>query len=572
MRRTPDVVDPRYSSQSRTERLIAVLRVVLAAGSLYAIWLDPTQPAKYEATTYTLLNVYLAYAALLAVMVLASRVALPSLGLVTHAVDLVAFTVFIFLTEGPPVSPFFVYFTFALLCATLRWQWQGAVWTAALSLTAFVGMGLTTTDVVHDELLNRFIIRGVYLSIAAVLFVYMGVYEHRLRREVARLAAQAPRASGDADTVARTALEHVASVLDAPRVVMVWEESEEPWRCLAAWSGGRFDTERTSSVDGRAPVAAAVEGKAFLCPDAAVPDATVVYTVAGGFRRWYGAPLDPAFRERFTIRRLLSFPLAGEGWEGRLFVLDKKTLTSDDLVVGGIVADHVIARLDHFYLVRRLQQAAALRERVRLARDLHDGLLQSLAGTALQLAGVRRTVVDDPAAAAARLDDIITAIAGEQRALRTFIRDLRPIPPLVTPAPSALRGKLDSLVARFSSQWNVAVEIRADRLPDGIPAAIEGEMLHIVHEALVNAARHGRASAVQVDVAVDASSMALRIADNGRGFPFTGRHDFTALMAANRGPRSLEERIASLGGTLSVDSSAAGACLEIRVPLVPAAV
>ncbi len=571
MSRTPDVVDPRYSSQSRTERLIAVLRVVLAAGSLFAIWLDPTQPAKYEATTYTLLNVYLAYAALLAVMVLASRVALPSLGLVTHAVDLVAFTVFIFLTEGPPVSPFFVYFTFALVCATLRWQWQGAVWTAAVSLVAFIGMGLTT-DVVHDELLNRFIIRGVYLGIAAVLFVYMGVYEQRLRREVARLAAQAPRASGDAGTVARTALEHVASVLDAPRVVMVWEESEEPWRRLAAWSGGRFETERSSSVDGRALVAAAVEGKAFLCPDAAAPDATVVYTVAGGFRRWYGGPLDAAFRERFTIRRLLSFPLAGEGWEGRLFVLDKKTMTSDDLVVGGIVADHVIARLDHFYLVRRLQQAAALRERVRLARDLHDGLLQSLAGTALQLESVRRTVVDEPAAAAARLDDIIAAIAGEQRALRTFIRDLKPIPPLAMPAPSALRGKLETLVARFSSQWNVAVEIRADRLPDGIPAAIEGEVLHIVHEALVNAARHGRASAVQVDVAVDASSIALRIADNGRGFPFTGRHDFTALMAANRGPRSLEERIASLGGALSVDSSAAGACLEIRVPLVPAAV
>ena len=571
MSRTPDVVDPRYSSQSRTERLIAVLRVILAAGSLYAIWLDPTQPAKYEATTYTLLNVYLAYAALLAVAVLASRVAVPSLGLVTHAVDLVAFTVFIFLTEGPPVSPFFVYFTFALMCATLRWQWQGAVWTAGVSLAAFVGLGFTT-DVVHDELLNRFIIRGVYLGIAAVLFVYMGVYEQRLRREVSRLAAQAPRASSDADTAARTAMEHVASVLDAPRVVMVWEESEEPWRRVAAWSGGRFETERTSSVDGRALVAAAVEGKAFLCPDAAAPDATVVYTVAGGFRRWYGGPLDPAFRERFTVRRLLSFPLAGEGWEGRLFVLDKSTLTSDDLVVGGIVADHVIARLDHFYLVRRLQQAAALRERGRLARDLHDGLLQSLAGTALQLESVRRTVVDEPAAAAARLDDIIASIAGEQRALRTFIRDLKPIPPLAAPAPSALRGKLEALASRFSSQWNVAVEIRADRLPDGIPAAIEGEMLHLVHEALVNAARHGRASAVQVDVAVDASSIMLRIADNGRGFPFTGRHDFTALMAANRGPRSLEERIASLGGTLSVESSAAGACLDIRVPLVPAAV
>ena len=114
-------MDVPYSPQNRGERLITIARVVLAAFSFLAIWLDPSEPAKYAQIAYTLLANYLAYALLVAVLVWSANIPLKRLPLITHAFDLVAFAFFIYFTEGP-TSPFFVYMVFALLCATIRWR------------------------------------------------------------------------------------------------------------------------------------------------------------------------------------------------------------------------------------------------------------------------------------------------------------------------------------------------------------------------------------------------------------------------------------------------------------------
>src|SRR5262245_26912617 len=129
-----------YSSQSRVERLIAAGRAILAASSLFAIWLNPSEPLKHAHVAYTLLALYLVYAVLLGAWVWSTADSLARLRLASHVVDLAAFTVFMYFTEGP-TSPFFLYFVFALVCATLRWQWRGTPWTAAASLAAFPAVG-----------------------------------------------------------------------------------------------------------------------------------------------------------------------------------------------------------------------------------------------------------------------------------------------------------------------------------------------------------------------------------------------------------------------------------------------
>jgi hypothetical protein len=120
-----------YFPQSRAARLIATGRVVFAAVSLFAIWLDPAAPAKYAEITYTLLVAYVLYALLLAAIVWRVDAPLRGVCWITHAGDLLMFSIFMYLTEGP-TSPFFVYFLFSLLCATLYWQWRGIMWTAVV--------------------------------------------------------------------------------------------------------------------------------------------------------------------------------------------------------------------------------------------------------------------------------------------------------------------------------------------------------------------------------------------------------------------------------------------------------
>src|SRR5207247_10314028 len=102
----------------------------------------------------------------------------------------------------------------------------------------------------------------------------------------------------------------------------------------------------------------------------------------------------------------------------------KPGMTSNDLVLGEIIARQMAARMDHFYLVQRLHQAASLEERLRLARDLHDGLLQSLTAAALQLEAVRGLLAEKPEMARDCLLEVQRLIAAEQRDLRAIVREL----------------------------------------------------------------------------------------------------------------------------------------------------
>src|SRR5688572_10458435 len=217
-----------YSFEARTERLISAGRVVLAASSLLAIWLDPSEPAKYAALAYFSLVAYLLYALGIALLVWGSYRPLRRLQLITHVFDLGVFLVFMYFTEGP-TSPFFVYFIFSILCASLRWQWGGALWTAVVLLAAFLGMGVYAGEVLQDPQfeLNRFIIRSVYLGVVATLLGYLGAHEFQRRSQLSRLAAWS-RESPVENVIARL-LEHVAGILEAPRVTLAWEEPEEPW-------------------------------------------------------------------------------------------------------------------------------------------------------------------------------------------------------------------------------------------------------------------------------------------------------------------------------------------------------
>jgi hypothetical protein len=87
-------MDSPYSSQSRAERVIATGRVMLAAFSLLAIWLDPSGPSQYAQVAYGLLAAYVCYGVAVAWLVWRARAPLGALRLVTHVLDLAIFSVF----------------------------------------------------------------------------------------------------------------------------------------------------------------------------------------------------------------------------------------------------------------------------------------------------------------------------------------------------------------------------------------------------------------------------------------------------------------------------------------------
>jgi len=213
--------------------------------------------------------------------------------------------------------------------------------------------------------------------------------------------------------------------------------------------------------------------------------------------------------------------------------------------------------------------AVASEERIRLARDLHDGVLQALTGIGLRLAAVRTLLEKDPRAAREALEPVQRLLTLEQRDLRFFIQELKP-----RPRPSgevSLAFRVTELVHRIELEWGLRAELRTEGLEEPIPESLARQVYHVVREALVNAARHGEASAVRLEIRRQSEERAedrlvITVADNGRGFPFQGRLSHAELAAGRLGPRNLFERVSSLQGTLELESSAAGARLEIALP------
>ncbi len=522
-------MDTLHSPQSRAERLIAAGRVVLAASSLFAVWLDPTEPVKYAGVAYSLLVAYVIYSSFIAILVWRLDAPAGRLRTVTHAVDLAFFSLFISFTAGP-ASPFTAYFVFSMVCATLRWQWRGVLWTAVASIGAFLAVALLFTEIPAAGGVEayRLVVRVVYLGVMAVLLGYLGAHEERTRHEISQLAAWPRLVPQRLEPAVRMMVEHAARVLGAPHVLLAWVETEEPWLYIASWKDGELQWSRES-------------------PEAFNP-------LVG-------------LRERFGAVPVLGVPLRSHHFEGHLLFLGKRGMTSDDLLLGEAVGGMVAAQLDSVYLSRSLAESAATEERIRLARDLHDGVLQSLTGVGLRLEAVRRLIEEGGDGASHEVEKVISLLALEQRDLRFFIQELQPQPVDPSGGSTGLTRQVTDLVQRLELEWGLRVELETDGLDAEVPEGLEREIYHIVREAMVNAVRHGEASLVHVEIRARGDRITVTVADNGSGFPFEGRYSHAELVRRNLGPRTLRERVSALNGTVALDSSRSGARLEILLPL-----
>lgn len=478
------------------------------------------------------------------------------------------FAIIMFFTQGP-TSPFFVYFVFSLVCATLRWHWRGTLWTAIVSLAVVVLMAFYPMHLIRDPNfeMNRFIIRIVYLIVVAVMLGCLGAYEGKLREDLGRLAAWPRTITSEAAVMLRGTLEHAAGILAAPRMILAWEEEEEPWLHLAAWSEGEFDYSRESPGIFGNLVAEPLTATNFFCPDARRPEPVAFYISSANLQKWQGNPLDSRLQGRFAIGAVLSLKLRGKNFEGFIYALDKPKMTSDDLVLGEIIAHEVTNRLEQFYLFRQLQQAVVMEERIRLARDLHDGLLQSLTGMALQLETALRLLESDPKTAQQRLRKIQDLTVQEQRNLRFLIQGLKPGLLNLPEVGPNLTASLEELRKEVEQRWGLRVELDMAPLGPEIQGTMRREIYFIVHEALVNAARHSAASTIRGKLTVERTQVNITVSNNGHGFPFLGRYGHSSLIALNLGPVTLKERISNLSGSLTIESTEFGSRLEITLPL-----
>lgn len=351
----------------------------------------------------------------------------------------------------------------------------------------------------------------------------------------------------DADTSAsmRQILFHGAAAIGAETAIAVWEAEEEPWLYLTSAAPG----EETTSRHG--PSLFAVPGGELGAPTA-----------------MHGSPKVPAIP--VTLRAILpagpvaSVPFQTEHVSGRVFfggVPDK----GEELVLAlEVVAREIGNSIAHLYVAERNRALAVREDRLRVSRDLHDGVLQALTGIRLEIQNIAETCVAAPATHH-RLLAAERAMAIEQRQLRTFIDALKPDG---QPAPlGTLESDLKTTAARLSLEWQTPITVRATLRGAVLTTEIEHAVRMMVHEGMVNALKHAHPSRVIVTVDGGEGEVVVVVTDDGRGFPFRGEMDHDALTLDGVGPVTLRGRVTSLGGRLSISSAPTGSRVEMVVPL-----
>ncbi|MET1044427.1 MAG: histidine kinase [Microbacteriaceae bacterium] len=224
-----------------------------------------------------------------------------------------------------------------------------------------------------------------------------------------------------------------------------------------------------------------------------------------------------------------------------------------DLVRQAAAAVRATAQSGELQAIREQLVRAREEERLRLRRDLHDGLGPALAGVGLRLQAAQNLLVRDPAGAAALLESAASDVSDAVSDIRRLTHDLRP------PALDDL-GLVRS-AAQQCERFGAVLDVHD--VPELLPPAVEVAAFRVIGEALTNASRHAAATTVSVSLRGQPGALVVEVADDGSGI----RDDAISGV----GLHSMHERAEELGGSLSVTARPGGGTLvRAQLPMVEA--
>jgi len=215
-----------------------------------------------------------------------------------------------------------------------------------------------------------------------------------------------------------------------------------------------------------------------------------------------------------------------------------------EVTLVGAIADQAAITLVNHELFQEAQGGAAIEERQRLARELHDSVSQALYGIALG-ARTARTLLDrDPAKVHEPLEYVLSLADTGLREMRALIFELRP----ESLAQEGLLAAIEEHSQALARRHQLMMRLDLEREPD-LPLAEKEALYRIAQEAIHNVAKHAQATQVAVTLYTIDERVELIVADDGCGF------DPALQYAGHLGLHSMRERATRLGGGLEIDST-----------------
>jgi signal transduction histidine kinase len=571
----------------RIERWLATARVFLAVSALAAIYMDPTQLG-HAPVAYGLLGIYLIHGVLVITLLRRRTQSTLPFRLLVHSADIV-WPAFISVFAEGPRSPFFLFFFFVLAAAAYRWGLWETLSTAAAEVVllwiesflllhvwatrghlpwhALSGLQINVTEFEP----KRLFMLSIYLLVMGLLLGYLAEQQRHLRAEKAVVTGMLAKVSvesgltGTLHQICRQILE----MYGASRLLLVSQEIHSRRTFLGELRGGEDASEFTWLSSGPREANRYLEDfPGEVCYATRNRERWSLTALDGE-----GNPLPAASNEAvarlerlqpFQSMMAISFGFGSE-WRGRVFVFNPswRGETQEEMRFLLNLFRQVGPAVYNVYLLHRLRRRAGAAERARVARELHDGAVQSLIAVEMQVDVLRRQAENTPEVVGGELERIQGLLREEVLKLRELMQQMKSI----DVDARRFLGVVRDAVERFERETGISARFVTDIEKLEMPDQVCREFLRIVQEGLVNVRKHSKARHALVRLSSSAKDWCLTLEDDGQGFPFSGRMSHDELEQIGKGPMIIKERVRLIAGGLTVESNPGlGTRLEIKVP------
>jgi signal transduction histidine kinase len=560
----------------RIERWLATSRVFMAIAALFAMWFRASDAGSYSVTAYVVVTVYLAFSVAVMFFFRYRRGSSEVFVIFVHAID-TTWPALIAVFSNTHTSSFFLFFFFSLLAAAYRWGLLETLGTGVVAVVlptaeAFLLTRLHLVRTLPPELNTSTLFeRAIALLVMALLLGYLGEQQKRLRAEKTVITTMLSKVRVEAGMTAtlQAVLMDIGQLYEA-RSVRIAALETKGFRMFAGVQqvGARFQWLNASVLDRErflfetpAVVWYAERSGGVWSVTGMDRNGKRLRGLSGEFSEQLGA--DTAARSMAGVD--FSF---GAEWTGRIFLDDPGNLSGgeEELRFLRELLDQVGPAVYNVFLLRRLRQRAGAVERARVARELHDGAVQSLIAMEMQVDLLRRQAETRASSFAVDLERIQGLLREEVLKLRELMQQMKSL----DVDGKRLPGFLAETVERFQRETGIQARFLSEVEDAGQPPRVCRELARITQEALVNVRKHSHAKHVFVRLGATNGSCKLTVEDDGRGFDFSGRMSQNEMEAARKGPSVIKERVRFIEGELTIESSPGeGARLEVSVTSKP---
>ena len=520
-------------------RVVALARLGLAAVFFLATLVEP-QP-DVSPIVIPVLTAFLCFAMIVAYLTWSDWWIDARIARATHFIDVGFFVAIVGSPEGYS-SPYFLFFVFLLLSSAIRWTWRETAVTAALVVGLYVIAGLVmgvSSSTPFDT--RRFIIRSGYLLILSIVLIWFGV---RRRFSAGSIPEPPPTEAISDEPPLAIALRQIADVTRARQALGYWSSVD------GAYEAAALEERRIKPVTVAATPPASSPEHAFLF-DAARDRALASGGSSSTRFTSATAVMGDDLVAQLAPNKGMGIPIESKLGSGLFLLCGIPDLHSDHLALGERLRADLAHVMERYALFSALRDGAIARERLGIARDLHDGVVQFLAGSAYKIEAISRSG-GTGANVAGDLQELKQLMLLEQEDLRASIGTLRKDKVSLEDTASDAAA----LCGRLERQWRVRCRFTCKISEARVPARLHMDLLHMIKESVANAVRHASARELQVELRTRGQKLKLAVSNDA-----AVTSDRTTV------PWSIRERTAEIGGAVSVSMKDGATTVLVTIPI-----